>query len=247
MVIYSDDPGIRRTQEKMYAMYGKFKFDTFEELFKHGKKNFSGLGGLTGMEDQTIGNTDLINLNKYMYTTYSSNEGQKTLSLDGVLTLKNFLKIEPFLNSYGYWYIAERLLPRERIRKNLPTASQFDWSKANYTKISRLPKSYYNPQEYIYNGEVLCNHGDPIITGDKKVPIYFFTRFTELPSDRLLPEWAKNPSSEVLGYTSENLFKGENPLIGLLIEDPVVGRISLYRNLYKYMSSNSSSNSCIIL
>lgn len=36
---------------------------------------------------------------------------------------------------------------------------------------------------------------------------------------------------EVLGYTDEILFTGEDPLVGLFVEDPVMGGTEMYSNL----------------
>lgn len=41
-----------------------------------------------------------------MYTTYSTNINDKILSVDGVIPLNIFKKIEPLLLQHGYWYIA---------------------------------------------------------------------------------------------------------------------------------------------
>lgn len=70
------------------------KFQCFEELLDSGRRNFdvnidSDLN-LTGLEETTIKSpfvNQLKDLNNYMYTTYSTNEGDKILSIEGIIPL----------------------------------------------------------------------------------------------------------------------------------------------------------------
>ena len=43
-------------------------------------------------------------------------------------------------------------------------------------------------------------------------------------------------SDEVVGYADESLFTNANPLIDIIIEDPIVGRISLYSKLHEFLA-----------
>jgi hypothetical protein len=204
--------------------------NTWKELLDQGQKNFNDANSLTGLVVEDISDThfrQLKEINKYMYTTYSTNPGDFLLSIEGIIHLSTFHKIETSLCLKGYYFIACNPLTKEKVGENLMPKEDYDPSMNKTTYIEKcIPtsKKYYLTQWWMR----LCSTGKESIMANYSMPIHFLD-FDD--PDNFLP------SDETLGYVNHNLFSGQNPLISIIIEDPVVARISLYRELLTMLKS----------
>lgn len=218
----------------MYHNIPESKIQSFSELLDRGRKNFDISSGinLTGLEESTMNSTfveQLKDLNNYMYTTYSTNEGDKTLSIEGIIPLNLFYKIEPQLQRQGYWYIAASPLDNQIYGINLIPSDEFDSERANMIYLQWVN----NRDIGLFNRQwnKVCSTDNMQLLMNDKISIHF------LPPDNsnlLLHDYISN---ETLEYTDESLYHGNNPLINVIIEDPIVGRISLYSKLYKFLQA----------
>lgn len=209
---------------------------TFEELLMHGKRQLveSDSPGDTGIEDGTRTSPlfqQIVDINSYMFTTFSTNKGGHNLSIEGVIPLSVFQKIQLFLSLGCYIYMANNPLTKEIVGYSLIDPEDYD------VEMSKIPKQMFvdKKQEKDYG---LKRLGWVQITDWKKGKALFETGrppYVTIPTNPIEEGF---PSDEVVEIVNNDLlFKGEDPLISIFIEDPIFGRISLYKNLLKYLKS----------
>lgn len=182
------------------------KFRTFNELLARGIQNFDNPEtNITGLEEQALTGVSyqqLKNINRYMYTTYSTNIGDKVFSIEGVIPLNIFKKIEPLLLQEGYWYIAVNPLDRRVHGLNLISFNEFDKSLAHFTEVKRIPDE--DIMRYrIPPWRRLCSENGYIYIENDILPIYTLPPREEFDIDNHPLNY-----SEILEYTDESLFRG---------------------------------------
>lgn len=208
------------------------KFETFEQLLARGQENFIDPdNNITGIEPSTLNGKfkeQLASLNRYIYTTYSTNAGDKVLSIEGVIPLNTFKRIEPLLLQQGYWYIAANPLTYTVAGSNIPSSDEFDADLSHYLILNCVNNNEINQYR---SWKVLCSVGGKTYLYNDKIQTHFIQPRSDTDYD-----YREYISDETLEYTDELLYKGDNPLISIMIQDPIVGRISLYSNLLKFLS-----------
>lgn len=212
------------------------KFRNFSDLLVQGRRNFDStdldVDNITGLEEGTMESRfveQLRDLNNYMYTTYSTNRGCKVLSLEGIIPSDIFKKIEPKLLQQGYWYIAANPFDDKVHGVNLLSTEEFDPSMDKQTKLVWIDKNDQETLSAYYRWTSLCSTNKETLLINKDINIHFFPAND---GSLLLKDYVSN---ETLRYTDETLYQGDNPLIAIVIEDPIVGRISLYAKLYQFL------------
>jgi hypothetical protein len=214
-------------------------FSSFEELLEQGRFNFeiNPNSNITGLEEGTrrsIYVSILKNINYYMYTTYSTNVGDKVFSIEGIIPLNVFKKIEPKLLEQGYWYVAANPLDNKIYGVNLISSDEFDPNLSYDSKLEWINDRDKN--KFGENWMPLCQTVNTTLYMNNKIDIHFLP-----PNDENI-SLDDCISYEALGYTEKSLFQGTNPLINLTIEDPIVGRISLYSKLLTMLEWANNSN-----
>lgn len=206
------------------------KLQTFPELLARGRENFDNVGqNITGLENSTIQSlfwSQLRYLNYFMYTTYSTNKGDKVLSVEGVLPLNVFKSVETKLLQEGYWYLAVNPLDKAVHGIKILQEDEYDQSVAMYTSFRLVDQEQRNRMYDTWYQ--ICKIEDKMLMVNDSIHIHLLNpraNITDMISD------------ETLEYTSEELFRGPNPLVSLVVEDPVVGRISLYKKLAMFLNN----------
>lgn len=129
---------------------------------------------------------DLIKLNKYVYTVYSTNHDAKTLSVEFFIQLHDAKLLIPILKKHKYWftlYIKSKLV--------------------DYEIDDDMIKSMHEHE-------------------------FFHT------SSDLLPETMDQEGCGV--YWDESLITCNNPIVQMSIEDPIINRITLYKDIIKFLA-----------
>lgn len=205
------------------------KCHSFNELLAVGRDNFADpANDKTGLEDHSITGKvrdQLLNLNSYMYTTYSTNSGCQVLSIEGVCPLSIFKRIEPDLLKQSYWYIAKNPLDLVEHGSNIPPKEEFEYSMSRQTLVGIIRKDKFKGYR-APPWKVLGTFKDEVVAYNDDVAIHFI----EPGADP-----AHYNSNETLLYTDEALFRGDDPLVSVVVEDPIVGRISMYNKLYEFL------------
>jgi len=138
------------------------------------------------------------------------------MTIEGIIPLSVFMKMEPYLQAKGYLYKAINPFTKKIIGQKLMDNYEYDLSKGFETVI-RTDEDDYR-----------CFDDSAWIKLSPNIRVSTNIRYCLLVKDDHEDDY---PSCEVLDYTSEKLFINENPLISIIIEDPAIARITLYKEI----------------
>lgn len=213
---------------------------TLEELFAYGRNRTNPNSPENELDPSLEAHTlnkkiiqELFELNKYAFTYYSTNDEDKTYSVEFAIPKNIASKFIKKLKEKGYWYV---VFPH-----NIG-----DWNNDN--TIAKTIKSYYDPNK-IYNTYLIrIENSDPNVFDsgryvvrsqdypngwyrDSPTTITFNrrTHFIEDPKTMLV-EWSI--FDEIKQITIPEVY---TELVGVVVEDPKIGRKSLYRELTKIL------------
>jgi hypothetical protein len=201
----------------------------YKKLLKKGLNNIN-IGNDASLEDHLLSNEDDLNnikmINNYVYTTYSTNNGDKTYSLDLFILNKYSQLLISKLISKNYWFVCK---DNNKLFINVDNTYNNNKYKDSLT-IKRenslfLDKNYWKE---LYSD-------DNLVTFERDADIYFL-------SDNNIKDFKKNlfldsNLHELLSfkyYLEEDsidydlLMKNVSYFI---IEDPIIGRKKLYNEL----------------
>jgi len=213
---------------------------SFDELLDFGKFILNKelpVGGLGGGPPYK----ELKELNKYMFTTYSTNQNDKIYSLEGTIPFKLFNKIKKYLDHYYYNCIDT--ITGNIIESKLMDPQDYNSSMGSYPMVSSFLKGSEEDEFTYRHGwkTIAYNENQAIKMRDMK--FHFFDFDSDSDSDELYTHVDEHlgsnnaPGTEVVLYIDCKYFTDENKLITLLIEDPVPGRTSLYRHLINILKN----------
>lgn len=212
---------------------------SFDELLEIGRKQLKGdiKDDLTGIDDRILSGKyleQMIVLNEHMYTTYSTNPHDDTLSLQGILTLPIALMLRDKIKGKIWFTIYDDegiIIDKDYDnRANTTFTLKQSVTKSNRIVTTDIDQSingdswiYYDPTEFINKLPSRYQtyfHGDWMINTDPKYA-----------TDDLCCD--NGHYLEVHDYCDNSLFIGENRLVNMTFEDPIIGRKSLYEYLIK--------------
>jgi hypothetical protein len=211
-------------------------FETFEELLSFGRMQLTNTqngikdANVTGIEDQLSGKylDQMIELNQYMYTTYSTNRYTDCLSIGGELKLPTALKLANKCKEKGFWYaindagkVIDHFVDDLRIfneRYLITSNNPFD----------RPPNIMAKTIDEFNLGQGWFWFEDHNCWAFSNSVHYFF------PSSRWI-NGCEEPRNESRYYGKKHLYQGDDRLVKMEIEDPGIsaGRQVLHGdNLY---------------
>jgi hypothetical protein len=234
--------------------------NTFDELIAYGRNRTNPDNSKDShdpsIEEHTLNRKtmlELFALNQYAFTFYSTNDGDKTYSIEFAIPKKFASKFAKKLKQAGYWFI---IYPHnignwdndETISNEVIT--HYDKNKIHKTYLIRIenndPNVFDSGRYYVRtpeNPNGWYRDSPTTIAFNKR--IYFIDDPINSVVDwSVFDEVNKIAKPEV--YTE---------LVGVVVEDPKIGRKSLYRELTKILhdinnppkrsSSRTSSNSLL--
>jgi len=203
---------------------------TYPELLKFGQSLLNSLLNESSVEEHLSNDTETLeqmkNLNKYVYTVYSTNQGDKTYSIEFFILASTLEPLLKKIKEKGYWYIA----------KNYSTNELFEnvTSKNNDTEEQRIQiplseLSRYNIDRDEWSWHVESQDSKHAILR-RQAPIYFLSpsQVEFFKEDYTNPE-GNNETILYEGHTFKDLLP---ELAVVTIEDPIIGRKTLYTELY---------------
>jgi hypothetical protein len=199
------------------------------QAFKDGKTDLN----VTGIEDRLSGVylDQMIILNKYVYTIYSTNFYDSALSIEFVLPLSLAKSLTALLKP-RYWYtiVEKNILHDIYIHKvRHATGAVLSYVKVEDAHAKRhMARTFedflnhkgwyeYDGCYWLYNSCYFHYSEDEIREDMKKDPVVI------------------EPIS--LGYCDPILISGPDPLVTMTVEDPDVNRKDLYAVLIEYLQS----------
>ncbi len=201
----------------------------YKKLLKKGLHNIS-IGNEASLEDHLLCNKNDLNhlkmINNYVYTTYSTNHNDKTYSLD-LFILNSYSKLLiDKLKSKDYWFIFK---DNNKLLINID--SNLNNSKYKETITIEREKALYLDKKYWTE----LSSNDNIVTFERYADTYFL-------SNNNIDDLKKNLFSEnnllkelSFDYDSEDYDINYDLLVNnvsyFIIEDPIIGRKSLYNEL----------------
>lgn len=204
-------------------------FTSFIDLLEQGVYNIDrylehGESGITGI-DTSFGMDIIKEINEFMYTTYSTNVGDETLTIEGILLHSDYVRIKPYLKDLGYWFIVQNLQTLEIIYSHVG-------KNRNKTKLERISIDKKDLDIYkIEPGKWMIEryHNDKVILCRQR-NIFFMC------DDAMKEILHSGLGGEVLEYTDTLLFSSNDPLVGIFIEDPSF-KEDLYIQLLNILSN----------
>ena len=205
--------------------------DQYKKLLKKGIQNID-CGNGASLEDHLLSNKSELNtirkINNFVYTTYSTNDGDKTYSID-LFILNNYSKILiDKLRSKNFWFMTKEYGNNNIIidvNKELNNNTYKD-----YRNISEDNKHLYDSKYW-----KIIKKDNNIITLERDADIYFL-------SDNSIESFKKSSFNDdyFIKELEFNYHNIDNKIDYILlsknvsyfiIEDPIIGRETLYDEL----------------
>ena len=266
-------------------MFENIYFNTFDELLQQGRKQLQNTkGNLTGIEqqlsDSVIYNEDMIKLNNYMYTTYSTNRPWRdSFSLMADLPLKIALELSSVIDCKLWYTIHDNTgkLIKHNIDKvvdrinntfimvcaipedsdylhKVTTIDDFLGSKGWYLCTGRTINDIIDsiPSQFtIINLHTLQEFGEDqeVYFHLKKAYFHFPDQSNLNQKDNESTQSTQSTQSteysyvESAMYSNPEMYEGDNRLVSMSFEDPIIGRKTLYKYLYDVCEKLKSKNS----
>jgi len=171
---------------------------------------------------------EMLELNKYVYTYYSTNNGDLTQSIEFIVLTDVVDEFVEKLKTLGYWYIYKKytnIYPDMNIgiehNKTIPEVRTIDGEELDRFRI----KSNTNPY-----GWKITKKTKTYINLERTAPVHFLCN--EM-IDCLLETYNKNSFDD---YFDDESFVELYPHLSVIaIENPLVNRKNLYSNLIKML------------
>jgi len=207
------------------------KLKTFDELLHFGKLQLEYFSNnscdydynITGLEPQLKNKylDQMIELNEYMYTTFSTNNYEHCLCVGGILKLNDAIKLSKLLKKEKYWYSIETKgkiydinIDETKLNERVLIFYDVDVDSDRMIKAN-TKKDFEQGKGWAFN--VSKNRWEFY------TPIHIF-------DDDSYDLMSTYP--EAYEYTNHSLFKTKtNPLVAIFIEDPIPSNDTLYKKL----------------
>ena len=205
--------------------------DQYKKLLKKGIQNID-CGNGASLEDHLLSNKSELNtirkINNFVYTTYSTNDGDKTYSIDFFILNNYSNMLIDKLRSKNFWFMTKEYGNNNIIidvNKELNNNTYKD-----YRNISEDNKHLYDSKYW-----KIIKKDNNIITLEKDVDIYFLSndsiesfKITSFNDDYFIKELEFNYHTIDNNIDYNLLSKNVSYFI---IEDPIIGRETLYDEL----------------
>lgn len=217
----------------------------YKKLLKIGQRKLK--GSVVNDVESHAKIDELYNINKFAYTYYSTNEEDQTMSLEFVLLAENLDAVLLKCKQRGLWYVAKRFDNDSPVEVNVDPelSAKTETTTQQVTKLSNMiiKSKSKNPDGWEIDR--------------KEGPVYHLVRQTSIhflaPSyvDNLLIEYEN--SDVVINWWDEQIQEASDDLtetefIDLIphlaiitLEDPRVGKLSLYKEVFKVLKEVSKS------
>lgn len=183
---------------------------------------------VTGIEEQLSGIylDQMIKLNEYIFTVYSTNDYEYCLSIEGFLRLSVVNKIIPILKEKGLWYTVSDVYGN-LMYYNVDDNQRLDPICITYDKHPDCKIHYYNPKTRYgwFQSKGKWHHEiDPHFHGRNNL----WKKCYDMKTDK-----SKENLCELKKYCNISfLTDSEDPIVALTVEDPVMENKNLYVILY---------------
>ena len=205
---------------------------TYSELLKFGQSllDKDDLLDESSVEEHLSNDTESLkqmkDLNKYVYTVYSTNEGDKTYSIEFFILASAVDEVLKKLKEKDYWYIAKNYSTNE-IFENIGSNNKDTEEQRIQIPLSEV--SRYNIDRDVWSWHIESQDSKQNTTIlRRQAPIYFLS-----PSqvDFLREEYTEGNYETITyeGHTFEDLLP---QLAVVTVEDPIIGRKTLYTEVY---------------
>ena len=181
------------------------------------------------LEEHTYENINqLLLLNKYVYTYYSTNDGDKTYSIEFAILPQYLDKLTSKLREKRYWYQTKNYKTDEYV-------SFYDKYLAKnsfYLSEKIIDKSIYKLFEDSWEFPVNWKELDKF-TIKKILPVHLFESIEQFMFNTRMNVFQQIYVDETFTNINTKLLS-ENIAI-VMIEDPIIDRKTLYRELYNIL------------
>jgi hypothetical protein len=198
----------------------------YTEILDNGRKKLLGLID-NDVEDHLLNNPQFYNqmleLNRYVYTYYSTNASDLTQSIEFVVLTEVLDKLIEKLNEYGYWYIAKKYNDNifinigENVDKKIPEVRMISYDQLPIYKL----KSEMNPDGW----KIVTKKTEHVVI-ERRAKVHF------LDSEMLhclIKTYNENSFDE---YFDNNEFDSIHKNLSVItIENPSMHSKDLYLNL----------------
>ena len=206
--------------------------DQYKKLLKKGIQNID-CGNGASLEDNLLSNKSELDtirkINNFVYTTYSTNDGDKTYSID-LFILNNYTKmLIDKLRFKNFWFMTKEYGNDNiiiEINKELNNSTYKHYIDINEDNKDLYDSKYWN----------IIKKDNNIITLERDTDIYFLSDTTiesfkksSFNDDSFIKELAFNYHSIDNNIDYNLLAKNVSYFI---IEDPTIGRETLYDELF---------------
>jgi len=203
----------------------------YEKLLKKGIQNID-CGYEASLEDHLLSNKaeleTIRKINSYVYTTYSTNNGDKTYSID-LFILNNYSKILiDKLRSKNFWFMTKEYGNNNiiiDINKELNNSTYKHYININEDNIYFYPIKYWKEIERNNNIITLERDADIYFLSDTTIESFKITSFND---NYFIKELEFNYHS-IYNKIDYNLLSKN--ISYFIIEDPIIGRKTLYDKL----------------
>ena len=191
---------------------------------------------------------ELYNINKYAYTYYSTNEEDPTMSLEFVILAEKMDSVLKKCKQRGLWYVAKRFDDSTmQVHVDPELSAKTETTTMQVTKLSNMIiKTAKNPDGWEINRK-----DGPVYHLVRQTSIHFLSPsyvddlLVEYENSDVVMNWWDEQIQEASDDLTETEFIDLIPHLAIItLEDPQVGRLSLYKEVYQILAdSNSRSNS----
>jgi hypothetical protein len=205
--------------------------DQYKKLLKKGIQNID-CGNGASLEDHLLSNKSELNtirkINNFVYTTYSTNDGDKTYSID-LFILNNYSKILiDKLRSKNFWFMTKEYGNDNiiiEINKELNNSTYKEYRNINKDKRDFYPIKYYKEIKRDNNIITLERDADIYFLSDNSIESFKKSSFND---DYFIKELEFNYHN--IDNKIDYILLSKN-ISYFIIEDQIIGRKTLYDEL----------------
>lgn len=215
---------------------------TYKKLLQIGQRKLKG-SVLNDVEDHVRKERerldDLYQINQYVYTYYSTNDGDDTMSLEFVCLRKHASQILLKCKQRGFWYVAKRFDDSPvNVQVDKNTYADTKTVTQQVTNISKLHmKTSQNPEGWeIDHKEGSTYHLVRQVSIHLLDPSYVQNLLTEYATSEIVEDWWKEQIEEASDDLTETEFMNLIPHLAIItVEDPRVGQTTLYKDVLEIL------------
>jgi hypothetical protein len=205
--------------------------DQYKKLLKKGIQNID-CGNGASLEDHLLSNKSELEtirkINNFVYTTYSTNDGDKTYSID-LFILNNYSKILiDKLRSKNFWFMTKEYGNDNiiiEINKELNNSTYKEYRNINKDKRDFYPIKYYKEIKRDNNIITLERDADIYFLSDNSIESFKKSSFND---DYFIKELEFNYHN--IDNKIDYILLSKN-ISYFIIEDQIIGRKTLYDEL----------------